>query len=62
MNPARIHLIVSIQGLTLVTYTDRHGCHFEVIDSKGVVHRNGRTFASPQMAEEEGRKWVKSVE
>ncbi|NEP00095.1 MAG: hypothetical protein F6K58_15730 [Symploca sp. SIO2E9] len=62
MNQARIHLIVSIEGLTLVTYTDRHGCHFEVIDSEGAVHQNGRTFASPQAAEDEGRRWVKSVD
>lgn len=55
-----IHLVSSIQNVTLIVfYTESHCWQFRVISSGGVVFGERKLYYTPEAAERAGRDWIK---
>ncbi|HEY9607460.1 MAG TPA: hypothetical protein V6C85_38100 [Allocoleopsis sp.] len=62
MTQAKIHLIVSMQKLTLLVFcTHAYACQFRVLHSSGAVFGRRLIFSSAEAAERSGRAWVKAA-
>ncbi|MEM9568405.1 MAG: hypothetical protein AAF974_08875 [Cyanobacteria bacterium P01_E01_bin.34] len=56
----RIHLVVTTEEYTLMCFSDRRGCHFEVLNRMGFIHHGDRIFPNPTAAEWGGREWIRA--
>jgi hypothetical protein len=59
MTKSTIHLIVGIQGMTLLVFhTKAHCWQFRVISSGGAVFGERKLYYTPEAAEKAGRDWI----
>ena len=58
MTPIQIQLIVCIDELLLVVFSDRQGWKFRIANARGEVFGEHEIFETPEAAEFEGRSWI----
>ncbi len=59
MTKSTIHLVVGIQGMTLLVFhTEAHCWQFRVISSGGAVFGERKLYYTPEAAEKAGRDWI----
>jgi hypothetical protein len=59
MTKTTVHLVTSIQNVTLVVfYTDAQCWQFRVISPGGAVFGERKIYYTPEAAEKAGREWI----
>ena len=59
MTKTTVHLVASIENVTLVVfYTDAHCWQFRVISPGGAVFGERKIYYTPEAAEKAGREWI----
>lgn len=59
MTKTIIHLVASIQGVTLIVFfTEAHCWQFRIISAGGVVFGERRLYYTSKAAEKAGREWI----
>ncbi|MEH2055135.1 MAG: hypothetical protein V7K97_02915 [Nostoc sp.] len=59
MNKTTVHLVVNINGCTMVVfYTDAHCWQFRVISPGGAVFGERKIYYSAEAAQKAGREWI----
>jgi hypothetical protein len=59
MSETIIHIVISIQKVTLlVFYTEAQCWQFRVISAGGAVFGERKLYYSPEAAEKAGREWI----
>lgn len=61
MTQTEIYLIVGIQELLLVVFSDRQGWKFRIANATGEVFGEREIFDTPEAAECEGRSWINTA-
>jgi len=59
MTKTTVHLVVNINGCTMIVfYTDAHCWQFRVISPGGAVFGERKIYYSAEAAEKAGREWI----
>jgi hypothetical protein len=61
MTQIEIQLIVGIEELLLVVFSDRQGWKFRIANAMGEVFGEREIFDTPEAAECEGRAWINTA-
>ncbi|HEY9710915.1 MAG TPA: hypothetical protein V6D48_22095 [Oculatellaceae cyanobacterium] len=61
MTQIQIQLIVGIEELLLVVFSDRQGWKFRIANARGEVFGEREIFDTPEAAEYEGRSWINTA-
>ena len=61
MTQIQIQLIVGIEELLLVVFSDRQGWKFRIANARGEVFGEREIFDTTEAAEYEGRSWINTA-